>query len=61
MQGERQQNLGVVDKKICKAHKSMRICGTLINVAKWSKKERTCKVHSSEERIEFCGKRKQEE
>ena len=40
MQGERQQNLGVVDKKICKAHESMRICETLIGVAKWSKKEK---------------------
>ena len=40
MQGERKQNLGVDNKKFCKAHKSMRICETLINVAKWSKKER---------------------
>ena len=57
MQGERQQNLGVVDKKFCKAHKSMRICATLINVAKWRKKrKRTCNVCSSEEWIRFCGK-----
>ena len=62
MQGEKQQNLGVVDNKFCKAHKLMKICETLINFAKWKqKRKRTLNVHSCEERIRFCGMRSQKE
>ena len=62
MQGEKQQNLGVVDNKFCKAHKLMRICETFINFAKWKqKRKRTRNVHSSEEIIRFCGMYSQKE